>query len=128
MTIRNKIFTCLIATLCLVSTGVFGEANLAASQKKSSKKPAASGKMSATKAPMTHTTQGTITSINDSQLVVKHRGKDVTFALNSETQRQGALSSGAKVTVNYRVENKQNIATAVREVPAKAAASKKKTS
>ena len=37
-----------------------------------------------------------------------------------------ALLSGAKVTVNYRVENKQNIATTVREVPAKAAASSSK--
>ena len=124
MTIRNKVFTCLVATLCLLSTGTFGEA---AAQKKSSK-PAASEKMSAApaKAPMTHTTQGTITSINDNQVVVKHRGKDITYMLNSETQRQGALSVGAKVTVNYRVENKQNIATAVREVPAKAAASSSK--
>jgi hypothetical protein len=59
--------------------------------------------------------------------IVKHKGKDVTFVLNSETQRQGALSSGAKVTVNYRKENKQNIATAVREMPAKASSSKKKS-
>jgi hypothetical protein len=118
-------FTCLIAALCLISTGAFGTQ---ASQKKSSKKPAASETMAATpaKAPMTHTTQGTITSISDTQLVVKHRGKDVTYMLNPETQRQGSLMSGSKVTVNYRVENKQNIATAVREVPAKASSSKKK--
>ena len=123
MTIRNKVFACLVATLCLLSTGTFGEA---AAQKKSSKP--ASEKMSSApaKAPMTHTTQGTITSITDSQLVLKHRGKDVTYMLNSETQRQGSLSTGAKVTVNYRVEHKQNIATAVREVPAKAAASSSK--
>jgi hypothetical protein len=121
MTIRNKVITCFIAVLFLASMGAW-----AGSQNKGS--TPANPKMSATpaKTPMTHTTQGTISSIDDNQLVIKHKGKDVKFVLNAETQRQGNLAAGSQVTVNYREENKQNIATAVRETPAKQASSSKK--
>ena len=116
MTIRKRVFTCFIAALFLASIGAW-----AGSQNKDVKKSAVPGK-----APMTHTTQGTISSIDDNQLVIKHKNKDVKFVLNPETQRQGNLATGSQVTVNYREENKQNIATAVREMPAKAASSSKK--
>ena len=121
MTIRNKVFAWLIAALFLVSTGAW-----AGSQKKSSTQ--ANQKMSAApeKAPMTHTTQGTITSIDDNHMAIKHKNKELKFVLNPETQRQGNLATGSQVTVNYREENKQNIATAVREMPAKQASSSTK--
>src|SRR5262245_25302428 len=115
MTIRSKVFTCFIAALFLVSMGAW--AGSQSKDKKTSATPA--------KAPMTHTTQGTISSIDDNALVIKHKGKDVKFTLNAETQRQGNLATGSHVTVNYREENKQNIATAVREMPAKQTSSTK---
>jgi len=35
--------------------------------------------------------------------------------MDSSTQRSGNLAVGAPVTVQYRMENKKNLATAVRE-------------
>ena len=76
--------------------------------------------------PATHFTQGTITSINANEIVItkKVRGKaeQAKFAINSQTQRSGDLTAGHPVTVQYREENQQKIATAVRESGAKEAA------
>jgi len=61
---------------------------------------------------------GTITSIDENKLVLSHKvkGKDesTTFVLNADTKKVGDLVPGAKVTVHYKVENNQNIATMVR--------------
>lgn len=84
-------------------------AQSAPAQKKAAKKAAKS---------MTSVTRGTIKSINDSQLVVEKKAKkgskDTTFVLNSETQKQGDLKVGSPVTVHYRLENKQDVATLVK--------------
>src|SRR5437870_13118167 len=66
-----------------------------------------------------HVAVGTITSIDGNQVVVneKVKGKDqaMTFKLDSSTQKTGKLANGTPVTIQYRTENNQNIATAVRE-------------
>ena len=84
-----------------------------------------------TSQPATHFTQGTITSIEANQMVItkKVRGKaeQVTFAINSKTQRSGNLVAGSRVSVQYREADRQNIAAAVRELPAEAAAKPDKT-
>ncbi len=73
--------------------------------------------------PLMHFTQGTITSIDASQLVVtkKVRGKaqQTTFKLNSQTQLAGHLASGTRVSVQYNEDKSQKIAVAVRELAAK---------
>jgi hypothetical protein len=78
-----------------------------------------------TSQPATHFTQGTITSIDANQLVIskKVRGKaqQVTFAINSQTQRDGNLVTGSRVSIQYREADHQNIAAAVRELPAETA-------
>jgi hypothetical protein len=70
--------------------------------------------------PATHFTQGTITSINANEVVItkKVRGKaeQAKFTLNSQTQRNGTLAAGTRVSVQYREQNGQNIAAAVREL------------
>src|SRR4051812_47025061 len=70
--------------------------------------------------PATHFTQGTITSIDANQVVItkKIRGKaeQAKFTLNSQTQRNGNLTAGTRVSVQYREQNGQNIAAAVREL------------
>jgi Domain of unknown function (DUF5666) len=82
------------------------------------------GKKSSTK----HVAVGTITSINSDQVVLneKVKGKDqpMTFKLNSSTQKSGNLKDGAYVTVQYRAENNQNVATSIRERTSGAAAKK----
>ena len=80
--------------------------------------------------PATHFTQGTIASIDANQLVItkKVRGKaqQVTFAINSETQRSGNLATGSRVSVQYREIDRRNIAAAVRELAAESAAERSK--
>lgn len=75
--------------------------------------------------PASHFTQGTIASIDANQVVVSHkvRGKaqQDTFMLNSQTQRNGNLAAGSRVSIQYRDDNNQKIATMVREVAAKSA-------
>jgi ABC-type oligopeptide transport system substrate-binding subunit len=69
--------------------------------------------------PTTHVTQGTIVSINNNQLVLDQtvRGKaaQTTLTLNPQTLRTGNLVAGNRVTAQYREENGQKVATAVRE-------------
>jgi hypothetical protein len=70
--------------------------------------------------PATHFTQGTIASIDTNQVVItkKVRGKaeQAKFTLNSQTQRNGNLATGTRVSVQYREQNGQMIAAAVREL------------
>ena len=78
-----------------------------------------------TSQPATHFTQGTITSIDANQVVIakKVRGKaeQVTFAINSQTQRLGNLVTGSRVSVQYREADHQFAAAAVRELPSEVA-------
>src|SRR5881397_2242405 len=73
--------------------------------------------------PATHFTQGTITSIDANQLVitkkVRRKAKQESFTLDSQTQRNGNLSAGTRVSVQYREEKGQKVAAAVREFMAK---------
>jgi len=82
--------------------------------------------------PATHFTQGTITSIDANQLVitkkVRRKAKQESFTLDSQTQRNGNLPAGTRVSVQYREQSGEKIAAAVREIteknarkPAKAA-------
>src|SRR5205814_4553252 len=88
---------------------------------KADKNPPASPQAKKTQ-PATHFTQGTIASIEANRMVIsrKVRGKteQVTFAMNSQTQRSGNLAEGTRVSVQYRETDSQKIAAAVRELPA----------
>lgn len=67
---------------------------------------------------LTSVTRGTVKSMSDTQLVVdkKVKGKqqDATFVMDTSTQKQGNIAVGTPVTVRYRHENSQDIATMVR--------------
>src|SRR5882762_4807240 len=73
--------------------------------------------------PATHFTQGTIASISANQMViarkVRGKAKQASFTLNSQTQRNGNLAAGTRVSVQYREEKGQKVAAAVREFMAK---------
>ena len=81
--------------------------------------------------PATHFTQGTITSISANEVVItkKVRGKaeQARFTLNSQTQRNGSLATGTRVSVQYREQNGKNIAAAVRELTVATTAQPSKT-
>ena len=106
----------LIMALCVVAL---------AGQKDTKAKTDPPASQAKTTQPATHFTQGTITSIEANQMVItkKVRGKaeQVTFAMNSQTQRSGNLAAGTRVSVQYSEGGSQKIAAAVRELPSKAA-------
>jgi hypothetical protein len=86
----------------------------ASTQAKSSAKPAPK--------PATHATAGTVKSVDASSLVITKPGakpSDMTFVINSSTQKKGDLAAGASVQVRYTTEGSRNIATAVTVQPKK---------
>jgi hypothetical protein len=72
-----------------------------------------------------HVAIGTISSIDTNQVVINEKvnGKEqpMTFKLDSSTKKMGNLTTGSKVTVHFRNQNSQNVATSVRERGTKAA-------
>jgi hypothetical protein len=75
--------------------------------------------------PATHSTKGTIASVSGDTIVINQtvhgKAQQLTVTLNPDTQRSGDLTAGHLVTVQYREENQQKVATAVRESGAKTA-------
>ena len=100
-------------------SAVLSAAALGGQQKAVNSNPPANPQAKITQ-PATHFTQGTITSINANEVVItkKVRGKaeQAKFTLNSQTQRNGNLAAGTRVSVQYREQNGRNIAAAVREL------------
>ena len=119
-------FALICALAVTLSTAVSG----AQKNAKANTNPPASPQAK-TSQPATHFTQGTITSIEANQMVItkKVRGKaeQVTFAINPQTQQSGNLVAGTRVSVQYREVDHQNVAAAVRELPAEAPAKSGKT-
>jgi hypothetical protein len=72
-----------------------------------------------------HVAVGTITSIDNNQVVVNEKvnGKEqpMTFKLDSSTKKNGNLTTGTAVRIHYRSQNNQNVATAISERAAKSA-------
>jgi hypothetical protein len=111
----------LIGGLCVALSA----AALAGQHAKVNSNPPANPQAKVTQ-PATHFTQGTITSINANEVVItkKVRGKaeQARFSINPQTQRNGNLATGTRVSVQYREQNGQNIAAAVRELTVAATA------
>lgn len=79
-----------------------------ANAKQSQKAPAAK--------PATHTVQGTIVSITPDSVTIREAdGKEMTLALDSQTQRSGNLVVGSRLTAHYRDEGGKHAATSVQE-------------
>ena len=124
MNIRNSILAVSVgAVLTFSSACVFG----AGSPQKD--KPAAAKHQETTpssKKAVTTVSRGKITSIDQKMLVLsrKKNGKDeqVKLVLNPETVRKGDLAVGTQVTVHYRTEDSQQIATSIQASPEKSAA------
>ena len=90
-------------------------------------KPAATKHTSSSTAA-THSTRGTVKSVDDNTLVITRASgnhADMTFALNGSTHREGTIANGTAVSVRYRDEGKMHVATAVQAEPPKKQASKK---
>ena len=71
---------------------------------------------------VTGISQGTITSMDHDRLVLLHKkllhkAEEVTFMLSPTTERIGDLKPGAQVSVHYRTENNQLLATVIQARP-----------
>ncbi len=98
-----------LPALCLA------QSSATASQKKSTPSSSAAAQPAKAAKPSTHATTGVVKSIDDNTLVIgraKHN-QDMTFQLNSTTEKSGDIKVGSTVGVRYHTEAQQNIATAV---------------
>ena len=109
-----------IAALAAVITAApFVYAQTPTSSSAKPAKPAA-----ASKSVATHTTNGTVKSVDATSLVITKAGgksQDMTFTLDPSTQKQGTVEVGSMVTVHYKTEGSTMTATAITAKPAKAA-------
>ena len=120
----------LIGSLSL-ALGVPGWAAQTNTKAKSNPPAATETKTKTTKGAM-HRATGTVTSIDNDKLVLNHKvnGKteDETIMLNSDTKKPSDLKTGNRVSVQYREENNQKVATAIKEMPSKSASKPAKSS
>ena len=107
----------IVRTLVLVvALAVAGSAFAAVPQASSSAKKST---------PASHTVKGTVKSLDNSSLVVSHKGGDMTFVVDNGTAKTGSPAVGSEVSVKYHTEGKTNMATAITAQPAKQQASAK---
>jgi hypothetical protein len=114
-----------LALLGAVTTGAYAQTSTAAKPKAkstttSSTKPAAAA---------SHSVSGTVKAMDANMLTVTPSGKDksdLMVMMNTSTTKEGALAVGSKVSVHYKEENGQKIATSVKASAAKPASSGKK--
>jgi hypothetical protein len=118
MMMNRKFIGLTTAALLTVSGAIFAQQKPAAT----TKAPAAATAPANKTAP-THTTRGTVSAVSGTQLTLSPaKGKkDITFMLGADTQKPTNLAAGDKVTVHYRVENSQNMATSIQATAAKTA-------
>src|SRR5919107_424077 len=82
-------------------------------------KPAPMAKKASTAA--SHSAKGVVKSMDATTLVVTEKGKDVSYVVDPSTKKEGDPAVGSNVTVMYKTEGTQHIATDVRASAAKAA-------
>ena len=109
----------------LMLVGILATSGLAMAQTtKSSTKSATKSASTAT-----HSVQGVVKSVDASSLVITKSGKkggDMSFKLDSTTQKDGSIANGSSVSVRYRMDGSSMVATAVNaEAPKPAKTAKK---
>jgi hypothetical protein len=63
-----------------------------------------------------HAAKGSVVTMTDNAIVVRvKKDKDLTVAITPSTERIGDISSGKYVTVHYRTEKGQHVATSIQQ-------------
>ena len=110
----------------LMLVGMLATSGLASAQTTQSSSKSTSAKAANT---ATHSVQGVVKTVDESSLVITKSGKkggDMTFKLDSSTQKDGSIATGSAVSVRYRMEGSSMVATAVHPEAAKPAKTAKK--
>src|SRR4051794_39746092 len=112
----------LIGSLSL-AMGVPGWAAQTDTKAKGNPPAAAETKTKTTNKGAMHHATGTVTSIDNDKLVlnqkVNGKAEDVTIMLNSDTKKPTDLKTGDRVSVQWRDENNEKMATSVKAMPSK---------
>jgi hypothetical protein len=75
--------------------------------------PAKSASAAATPAVSEHVLRGSVVTMTANSIVIRSNRRDLTFVLNPETKEKGEIAVKKEVTVHYRDQNKQHIATSI---------------
>ena len=78
--------------------------------------PTPKPKPTAAPAAASHSTTGTVKSVDATTLTITRPSgtvKEMTFTINDATKKQGAIATGASIEVRYKTKGKTNVATAV---------------
>jgi hypothetical protein len=67
-----------------------------------------------------HVAEGSVVAVSNDSLTLRSGKKDMTFKLDSATQKPASLAAGAQVSVNYHDEANQHLATSIQPAAAKA--------
>ena len=128
---KKTLFTT-AAMAALLGPAAFSAQKPASSTAAAPAKPAAVASAGAPAKPAgtrMHDLNGRIVSINDTTLVASigrgSKAKDSTFMLNSDTKREGSLTAGEMVKVEYWTHGTDKIATLVQVQPLKTTAQSK---
>lgn len=95
-----------------------------AAQTKPATAPAAKSTAKKAESGATHTAKGVVKSMDATSLVVTEKGKDVSYVLDASTKKEGDPAVGSNVTVMYKTEGTQHVATEVKASAAKPAKAK----
>jgi hypothetical protein len=109
--------------------GILATSGLAFAQTAKPSNSAAKPAAAKPAAAATHSVQGVVKSVDASSLVITKSGKkggDMTFKLDSTTQRDGSITTGSPVSVRYRMDGSSMVATAVNAEAPKASKTAKK--
>lgn len=115
--------------LSLTVVLAFGVLSAVAAQTPGGSTPAnkSTAAKSNTSAPKTHTTEGSIVSATNDVLTVRSGKKDMTFKINSTTQKPASMTPGTNVKVTYHDEGTQHIASNIEMSAPKSNAAAAKT-
>jgi len=112
----------------LMLAGVLATSGIAFAQT-SKPAPSTAAKPAKSTSAATHSVQGVVKSVDASSLVITKSGKkggDMTFKLDSTTQKDGSITTGSPVSVRYRMDGSSMVATAVNAEAPKASKTAKK--
>ena len=113
----------------LMLAGVLATSGIAFAQTSKSAQSTAAKPAAKSTSAATHSVQGVVKSVDASSLVITKSGKkggDMTFKLDSTTQKDGSITTGSPVSVRYRMDGSAMVATAVNAEAPKASKTAKK--
>jgi hypothetical protein len=113
---RMNLKTRYVSVLAILALG--GTVAVSSAQQKTPQQPTkASDQASKAKSnAVDHVAHGSVVSMSDTSMVLRmKKGKDLTLTLKPDTEKIGSIANGKPVTVHYRDDKGQHVATSIQE-------------